>query len=742
VLNLYRKQYVNVLETSMSFLDLALKSEYHSFEDNIVLNLLTPLLSNSVKYKRGAGYFSSSALVELTYGLSGLIQNNGEIYLISSSELHADDVMAIEKGLDCKEAICKTAIMTLREPVDEFDKERLNLLANLIANGILHIKIAYTKDGRGIFHDKFGVFYDDVENKIAFRGSMNESENAFYYNFEALDLYCSWKEPTRVESKEKLFDLMWNNQAAKLEVEEFPEISEEIVKRYRYNHNIDTTIDLRQFQKNNARKVYAGPPDLAVSENNYFVHKPSYVDIRDYQNEAVNQWEKQNWRGIFDMATGTGKTYTALWGLHQFERKNHDFAVIVLCPFIHLVDQWAEDVEEWGMNPIIGHSGSSDKNWKQRFANSYKRYRRSKTPFICLMTNDTFMTDDIQEIVKNISSDSNFILVVDEAHNVGAKRFSEILPENIKFRLALSATVERHMDEIGTKKIFDYFGEKCITYDLEKAIKEHALTQYEYYPIIVSLNDEEREEYESLTRQIGAYLENENGKLKISDDAEQLLYKRSRLIAGAEGKIAAFRDAFKPYVNKKHILVYCGATRGHEDYYGQKERQLDRIDDILGNEFHVAVHRFTSEEDAQTRRNIKSAFSDGDLQVLTAIKCLDEGVNIPNIHTAFILASSRNPKEFIQRRGRVLRKAKGKERAVIYDFVTLPRKVGDSACGEFQTYKSLILGEMTRIYEFGRFAINSRIALNALEEISEAYQVSVDYDSLLNEGEASYGDNY
>lgn len=712
----------------MGLRELDLQSEYHSLEEDIVKEFLIPALSEAVRYDRAAGYFSSSGLAKQTVGISRLAERGGNIRIITSPCLSEADAAAIAEGYQKREIVRKCLLSSLEEPKDDFEAERLNLLANLIAHDVLDIKVALLRHESGIFHDKFGIIYDEVGDAIAYRGSMNESENAFYHNYDSIDVYGSWNEEQRVVLKEETFDSLWDgNSDPNIETVEFPEINEAIIKKYRTSDSMDGTIDLRQFGLDRKNK-----------NEKKLIHKPDGITLHPYQIGAIDEWERNGYTGIFDMATGSGKTYTALGAIERFEEKHDKVGVVICCPYTHLVDQWREDVEAWGADPIIAYS--KEANWRKKLIRAYKRFRDFGRSFVCLTTNDSFRDKIFQEVIGNITSGANFIFIVDEAHNFGAKYLSGLLPYNISYRLGLSATVERYMDKEGTKKLFDYFGKKCIEYTLERAIKEGALVQYEYYPVIVTLSPDELDEYNKLTRSIVKCITKEGNKLKISKAGEQLVFKRSRLVAGAESKIGALKEKLEPYRNERHILVYCGASRGlqgmQEDSDSDDsdddrgERQIKRVTRMIGIDLGMTVHQFTSEEDEKTRALLKSDFADGNYQVLTAIKCLDEGVNIPNIHYAFILASSRNPKEFIQRRGRVLRKAKGKDRAVIYDFVTLPRPLSEVGMEDFDRDRALVIGEMARVYEFGRYAINSRIADKVLDDISEAYGLEMDYEDL------------
>lgn len=162
------------------------------------------------------------------------------------------------------------------------------------------------------------------------------------------------------------------------------------------------------------------------------------------------------------------------------------------------------------------------------------------------------------------------------------------------------------------------------------------------------------------------------------------------------------------------------------DDTSEEIRQIEKVVDILGNQLKMRVSMFTSNEDPQERERIKDSFAEGKmLQALVAIKCLDEGVNIPGIRTAFILASSTNPKEYVQRRGRVLRKADGKDYAVIYDFITLPRPLGSQAPSTNRDYElTLFKREKERLDDFVRLCENPSESYKLIDEINEYYQLN------------------
>ena len=436
------------------------------------------------------------------------------------------------------------------------------------------------------------------------------------------------------------------------------------------------------------------------------------------------------------MATGTGKTYTGLGAISKLSKDlNDNLAVIIVCPYQHLVEQWVEDIERFNMKPIVGYSSSPQKDWKKRLSKAIldQRIRKDKRFFCFICTNATFANPYVQEQISKIKSP--VLLVVDEAHNFGARSYAKLLDERFTYRLALSATLERHRDEEGTELLYNFFGKKCIEYSLERAIAEDKLTRYMYYPILVYLNDEELPAYEQLSYEMSKCLiKDKNGRYKLNKHGEILALKRARIIAGAQEKLQALKEAIEPYAKDNNMLIYCGSTNVIDerddklDVDESEIRQIEAVTNILGNELGMEVAKFTSQENIETRAMIKEQFQRGDrLQAIVAIKCLDEGVNIPGIRTAFILASTTNPKEYIQRRGRVLRKAKNKDIAEIYDFVTLPRPLDTVSAltkEQAQRDKALVKNELARIKEFGGLAENSMVSNQLIWEIEETYDLT------------------
>lgn len=710
----------------MSLQDHELKSEYRSLIDNVAKDFYVPLLKEANSYRRAVGFFSSSALVEISKGIGGLIRNGGTIQIIASPHLSDEDIEAIRRGYSQRVDICREAVLReLREPENDFQADRLNYLANLIADGFLDIRIAVTESDykMGMYHEKMGIIADPAKNRVAFSGSMNESANAFLANYETIDVFTSWsRDERRVVSKETSFAAIWDGYEPGIKTMKFDELSEEMIRRYRR-----TPVDYSTY--NTDRDTIPQVEKLCT-----FFRVPSYIDFYGYQKDAMENWIKANGCGIFDMATGTGKTYTALGAITKLSQMlDEHIAVLIVAPYQHLVEQWVEDLVNFNVTPIIAYSYPGQK-WREQFKTAVNAYNVGAMKNFCIIsTNATFSSDDFQEILKRFKRD--YCFVVDEAHNFGAKKLSSLLPQKARYRLALSATIERYRDEEGTAALKAYFGEKpCVRFSLKDAIDNGFLTPYYYYPVVTYLSAEEREKYNELTRKIikcgGAGKEN----CERDPHVELLLIQRARIIAGCRAKVDRLIETISPYKEDNYILIYCGATKyDHDDLDDDSQiKQIDEVNYRLYHELGMRVRKFTASENKAAREDIRAAFASGEeLQAITAIKCLDEGVNIPAIKKAFILASSTNPKEYIQRRGRVLRKSPGKEYAEIFDFITLPRPLEEvKYCSPQELAYDLTLVHK----EFERMTDFASTARNPFEIDSLKAMIENTYHAMINGG--------
>lgn len=701
----------------MSLSDLHIAKEYRNLKCDVINDFYIPILSNAVMYKRAVGFFNSAALYEMAIGLKHLVERQGKMELIVSPRLTEEDIQSISLGYKTREEVIERALLRdFDEPKNKTEFRKLNLLANLIAEGILDIKVAFkiNANSAGIFHEKIGIVIDAEGNKVAFTGSMNETYSGLLQNYESIDVFCSWRDEDydRVNIKENAFDNLWDNLDTVMEVIPFPKVAVERLNSYKVEKTEPLCVEIQN--EDDSQDVFFKIPDN--------------VDLYDYQREAIESWKNNNYCGIFDMATGAGKTFTALGALSALSKNlNNHIAVVIVAPYQHLVEQWVEDIIQFNVKPIVAYSYPGQK-WRKQFSDAVTAYNVGAIDNFCVIaTNATFSLNDFQSILQKFKK--NFAFVVDEAHNFGAVKLSSLLPRKARYRLALSATIERFRDEEGTNKLRKYFGKTCISFSLKEAIQKGFLTSYYYHPIVVYLNADEYEQYQEITKTIirngGASQENIDKNPYI----EMLLIKRARIISGCKEKVPKLVEVMKPYRTDNYILVYCGATKYDNDSSDLKDddevRQIEEVNKRLYYELGMKVHKFTSEESKEERDEIKRMFASGtELQVITAIKCLDEGVNIPSIKKAFILASSTNPKEYIQRRGRVLRRAKGKEYAEIFDFITLPRPLEEvQFCSEEELScdLSLVRKEFLRMIDFAETARNPFEIDKLKEDIQNAY---------------------
>lgn len=718
----------------MSFERLNVKNCYRTADDNIINDFLSPALREAKEYKRAAGFFSSTALVELSRGISGLIKNEGIMKLIVSPKLSVEDISAIKMGYKKREEVVNECLLkSLNEELIDTDKDRLNLMIDLIAKGVLNIKIAIldTDNDFGMYHEKIGVIIDDEGNKLAFTGSYNESLNSYVNNFESLDVYSTLKgEFERVDEKNISFEKMWNDCTNKLKVVDIPEaIKQELFQVHYHSEKVKTEEEIILEEKSKTRKV-----------------KPCLIfdKLRKYQQEAILSWESNNYVGIFDMATGTGKTFTAIAAATRlYEKLDGNLAIFIICPYTHLVEQWAEDLIRFGFDPIIGYGDSNDKRWKEKLENKSLLFKLDSPndKFFCFITtNASYKRPFIQEQLKRIEN-KNVLFIADEAHNLGSSDMLNNLNYNIKYRIGLSATFERFNDEDGTNAILNYFNNYyCIHYSLKQAIENSMLTEYNYHPILTSLSEEELYDYGEFTRELKSnMIKDKNGKWKLTEKAKFILLKRAKLVAASSEKLKHLVNLIESQDKKENgiynTLVYCGSTTINDPGYNEfmtdvdDEKQINVVKNIIKDRFNklnkeINIARFTSLEDNKMRNYIKEQFIKREINIVTAIKCLDEGVNIPAIKTAYILASSTNPREYVQRRGRVLRKFEGKTYAEIYDFITLPRPLSEAASMSKDSLISdvgLIKRELARMDDFADTSSNFSETYDIIESIREIY---------------------
>ncbi|MEA5470707.1 DNA phosphorothioation system restriction enzyme [Spirulina sp. 06S082] len=444
---------------------------------------------------------------------------------------------------------------------------------------------------------------------------------------------------------------------------------------------------------------------------------PSSLQLRDYQQQAVENWFRNKGRGILKMATGSGKTIAALAIATELYRKIGLQVLLVVCPFRHLVTQWGRECERFNLQPLLAFERV--RKWQNELSTQIYNLRTGDRAFLTvIVTNSTFITEGFQSQLKFFPPKT--LIIGDEAHHLGSPRLEECLPRNIGLRLALSATPERYFDEDGTDALWGYFGRVLQPeFTLKDAIDRGALVRYFYYPLLVELTPLEAVIYAKLTKQIGWAL-SENNNLKSNETLTSLLMKRSRLIGAAANKLDLVRELMKTRLDTTHTLFYCGD--GTVENTSPPEGQLTAITRILGTELGYRVNIYTADTPLAERERLREQFERGDLQGLVSIRCLDEGVDIPAIQNAVILASTSNPRQFIQRRGRILRPHPGKAKATLFDAIVLPPDLDRET---WEVERNLLRKELIRFLEFANLAENAEEAKAKILILQEKYQLSM-----------------
>lgn len=723
---------------------------------NLYSAFFSQALTGSIAYDRGVGYFSSGWLRVAASGMTAFAGNSARARWVTSPILSESDWEALYSGEQARadETLRASLAQSIKDLEHTLQHDTLTALSWMVADGILDFRLAVPREklAGGEFHDKFGIFTDAEGNRVSFNGSYNDSIQGSL-NYESIKVFCSW-EPAfapLVEADAQRFERLWNNEDPNVRVYPLPEAAREQI------------LKLRPAERPYPRPPWIEPEPLAPvpssvappSDTSAIVY-PSTPDdetgsdalceapdpatqrlvlppkllIRDYQREAIRAWSANDGRGVFAMATGTGKTITALTLATKVAERNPDrpFVLIILCPYINLCRQWEGELLMFGVQAVGCYEGRA--RWESLFDEAYQRLHAKLGKVAAfVMSNATFQSDTFQVRLKaRLAAQSvTPFIIADEAHNLGAKGVQKCLPPEIKLRLALSATPDRHLDPEGTQAIFDYFGKIVYTFPLGRAIAEGYLTQYEYHPILVTLSPEEAEQYWQITQQLSRLLAGGKGEglNELSEGAMHLLIKRARLIGAAADKITQLDLLLKRLPEKpRRALFYCGDGRTGDTFTKEDKRQIELVAQLLGNQHNLRVRTFTYQEKTAEREDILRDLRSGFLDGVVAIRCLDEGIDLPALETGFLLASSSNPRQFVQRRGRLLRKAPGKDKAVIYDFVVVPPPMdGDVNDHAFNLERRLFQSELKRISEFCQTALNGFAALETLAPLRKHYNL-------------------
>lgn len=733
------------------------------------IGFFSDCLCNATQFDLMLGFFSSSAISVLANGFATFLYNGGKMKLIINDILTENDKNAIAKGVNPNADLPYfdlSDIENIYETLSERDKHFFDCISWLIRNNRIEIKIISPKNGLGISHTKSGVFYDGI-NIVGFDGSCNFSKTALIDNIESLTVSCDWDgkiEIAKINAIQKEFEEIVQekddtvsyisveniktqlaNVAGEKSLTDLLESEYNILQK-QSQHITSTSIHKAlEKAKDRLEAIIEKVKNTNNCESTSTPSTPCFPypsGPREYQIAAFENWKSNKQKGLFAMATGTGKTITSLNCLLEIYNKLGYYKAIILVPTITLVEQWEIECKKFNFSTIIKVC-SKYNNWKSAVANLRlleMTNANNDLSYIIISTYASFVRSNVFMELNQFPK-NKLLLIADEAHNMGGGLMAQRLSD-IKYlrRIGLSATPERQFDDTGNRKLMDFFGcadSYTFEYSMAEAIQNGALCRYYYYPHIVRLTENEMAEYVELSKKIvkimGFHDEESLERLKM------LLLKRKRIIHKAANKLTAFRQIVQQRMeekgNLKYTLVYVPEGNkpdhfeadifDHSDTIASDPETEHLIDDftriVRDMDSHIIVRQFTSE--STDRDAMLKGFADGSIDVLTSMKCLDEGVDVPRSELAIFCASTGNPRQFIQRRGRVLRTHKDKCFAIIHDLIVIPDNVFDEEC--YALEKSLVQSELKRVKDFALLSENLNDTDNELQEVLNHYNLSI-----------------
>jgi superfamily II DNA or RNA helicase len=712
-----------------SLKELNLKSVYRTGRDDLYNDFYKKSLSVSVTYDRAVGFFSSEILSMSLKGLSKLILSNGRMRLIIGHPLSNEEFEAVKHGLILKEITTELSTK-LEDILISADNKypRLELLSWLVACGKLEIKFALRR--AGMYHEKIGIFRDSQKNIVVFQGSANETPHGMVasFNAESISVYKSWEEQVFSSYGQEFvdgFNRLWLNEEAETVTLDVPSATYEVIANIAKESTINFSLINEYEEEIEAREngLNKSIPFIPTKIGN------NTFNIYDHQREALASWKSNSFKGILKLATGSGKTITSIYSAVKIyeakKKKNQQLFLIIAVPYVELAIQWIENLRIFGIN---SHECFDSKNsWAESFENQVNYFKAGVSVFCAaVVVNRTLTSPFFQSLINSIESTS-LMIIGDECHNHGSKNVNAALPDAY-YRMGLSATPFRSDDdEIDSpfpndakERLLSYYGDIVATYGLDDAIHDGVLTPYKYHIIPVYLSAEEQEGYEDLSSRITKIMLKQQGSGLNQQDRENLTRycgQRSRLLGSAQNKLEKLSEltAHISDEEKSHTLFYAGEGKPYREAVEEDIKVIDQVSTVL-NKNGWKTSQFTGDVSRNERKFLMSAFKDKTIDALVAMKVLDEGIDVPACKTAYILASTKNPRQYVQRRGRILRKSKNKHLSTIFDFVVLPTN-------ESPASKKLKLSEAERINDFVLLAVNKL----EIEQLIEEHGLSYDF---------------
>lgn len=661
---------------SLKNLDGSLPTIVKTCRENPYEKIVIPCLKEAKEFFLGTGFFGADWVDLAKDGLIQFIKNGGKMKLLTSVKVGEEEFEAFQKGEKAKtDAVLERALF--KEVYENSKKENkewmLNYLAWMVSNDILEVRLLVHKSSDvHMYHDKISLWKDEEGNKVASIGSMNSTLNGVK-NEELIYTCFSWTPEgnKNISEIEDGWNYDWEGKPEDYYLLELPDIV-----KMDYKQIANPTNPYERTQSNGTNRC---------SHSNG-------ISMRDYQKEAIAKLKSNGYCGILAMATGTGKTFTSLLAAKQIMEEKGNGFVFICVPQITLIGQWEESIYKvYGRRKVI--KCAFNRNSWEADLNVALKFFNSKSSTFAIATYDSLTNAKLQRYITQ--SKMNLIYIFDECHKLGMPQIiKEFNPRKGSYRIGLSATPERWFDKKGTQYIESVIGPVVFEYSMENAINNGMLSPYNYHIVLSQLTDEEMCQFIQISDQIAKLSKaKDEASEGMSDSLKLALEKRAKVSKKAINKKQDFLNVFSKQTDKKGSIVYVF-----------DEQVEDMIDTIKG-EFGLNVHGIVANTKSEYRKKILEGFNNGSIDVLVAIQCLDEGVDIPNCHAEYILASSTNPREFIQRRGRVLRKSSAfpKKVAEIYDFVTI---APDSPMYDSIEKIKVVKRELSRVAEFVRLSKN------------------------------------
>lgn len=714
-------------------------------------------LENSNEFDLQLGYFSSATISVLADGFATFISKGGKMRLVINHIVSTEDKNAISKGLKGGFINCfdLTDFAQLRKTFDEYTQQFFECLAFLIYNKRIDIRIIKPRNKKGISHTKTGQFRDG-DSVTSFTGSANFTISGLFNNLEEIKIDRSDSLDVmtrkRIESQREEFDCIMDGTKRNIEYLS-PENLISAIKTNYGDKDIEELLDVEA----KLRKIKHDKKVQELKRQDSLVSEPIEEILpcfpfpsgpRDYQQLAFDNWKNNGQKGLFAMATGTGKTITSLNCLLEIYKRKGYYKAIILVPTITLVNQWEQECRKFRFSNIIKVYSKNlvwrDEVERVHFNEKYKSDKDPEVSYIIISTYASYSREKVFNVLNGFDK-RRVLMIADECHNMGSGSLVKRLKE-IPYlrRIGLSATPERQFDENGNNKLRKFFGsEEHYTYEysMKEAIDKGVLCRYMYYPHIVKLTSDEMDAYLELSEKISRYFNYNTCSFDEQDEMlKRLLLARKRIIHKAVNKLAMFKEIiqkrFEEKGNLKYSLIYV--PEGNRPDYLDSADDFDHTEEIaddndaehLINQYTLAVteidrsvtvRKFVSGQ--QDREEILSDFAAGKLHVLTSMKCLDEGVDVPRSELAIFCSSTGNPRQFIQRRGRVLRTHKDKKMAELHDLVVVPEVSPNS--NSYRMEQSLLRGELARVKNFALLSENPSYSEMELRGVLDHYGLNL-----------------